>query len=101
MALTIKRNFPPLTSLKLTTQADWEAVGQLIRQRMIERTERGVDASGAPFQRYNPDYAIEKGRELLGTEASYSTVDLTVSGGMLQSMGIEATDKGVTLFFTR
>jgi hypothetical protein len=101
MALTIKRNFPPLTAIKLTTQADWQAVGQLIRQRIIERTERGVDATGAHFPRYSPGYALEKGRELLGTEASYSTVDLTVSGGMLQAMGIEATDKGVTLFFTR
>jgi hypothetical protein len=96
MSLTIKRNFPPLTSIKLTTQADWQAVGMLIRQRIIERTERGVDASGSPFARYSDAYAIEKEQEL-----GHGDVDLTVSGGMLQSMGIEATDKGVTLFFTR
>lgn len=96
MALTIRRNFPPLTSIKLTTKADWDFVGQMIRQRILERTARGVDASGAPFARYSEAYAIEKEQEL-----GHGDVDLTVSGGMLQAMGVEATDTGVTVFFTR
>lgn len=96
MAVTIQRNFPPLTSIKLTTKADWQAVGELVRQRIIERTERGVDASGAPFARYSDAYALEKEQEL-----GHGNVDLTVSGEMLRAIGIEATDEGVTLFFTR
>ncbi len=101
MAVTIHRNFPPLTDAKILTQEDFEAVGQLIRQRIIQRTESGVDANGAAFAPYHPDYALQKGRELLGAEASYSKVDLTVSGEMLRAIAIEATDKGVTLFFNR
>ena len=101
MAVTITRNFPPLTAAKLLTEEDFRSVGQLLRQRIIQRTEAGVDAQGAAFAAYNPDYALAKGRELLGAEASYTTVDLTVSGEMLRAIDIEATDKSVTLFFNR
>lgn len=101
MAITVTRNFPALTGAKLLSQSDWEAVGQFLRQRIIARTESGVDAQGVPFARYSDGYALEKGRELLGVEASYSTVDLTVSGEMLRAIGVEAEDNGVTLFFTR
>jgi hypothetical protein len=101
MAITVTRNFPSLTSSALLTKDDWDGVGQLIRQRIIQRTEAGVDAQGAPFAPYNPDYALQKGRELLGAEASYSKVDLTISGEMLQAISYESTDKGVTLFFNR
>ena len=100
MSVTVKRNFPP-TETKFLTQEDFTAIGQLLRQRIIERTEAGVDAEGNSFQRYHPSYALQKGRELLGVEASYGTVDLSVSGEMLRAIGIEATDKSVTLFFTR
>jgi hypothetical protein len=101
MAITIRRNFPALDKTPLLNKSDWQEVGQLIRERIIARTERGVDADGAPFAGYNSDYALEKGRELLGVEASYTPVDLTVSGEMLRAISIEATDKGVTLFFNR
>lgn len=101
MAVTVTRNFPPLTDLAFFTKADWEDCGQLIRQRIIQRTESGIDADGNAFPRYNPDYALEKGRELLGVEAAYSTVDLTVSGEMLRAITYEADDKGVTVFFSR
>jgi hypothetical protein len=101
MAVTIRRNFPPLTQTKLLTESDWEAVGQMVRQNILQRTEQGIDADGTPFQPYSAAYALQKGRELLGAEASMSNVDLTVSGEMLRAIGIEATEKGVTLFFTR
>jgi hypothetical protein len=95
MALTIRRNFPPLTAIKLTTQADWQVVGEMIRRRIRERTERGVDATGAPFARYSEAYANEKAQEF-----GHGDVDLTVSGRMLFEIGVEATDQSVTLFFT-
>ncbi len=101
MSVTVKRNFGPLTAAHLLTEEDFTAVGQLLRQRIIQRTEAGVDANGNPFAGYNPDYALTKGRELLGAEASYSPVDLTVSGEMLRAIAIEATDKSVTLYFNR
>ena len=101
MAVTIRRNFPPLTQIKLLAPSDWEAVGQLVRQNILQRTEAGIDADGAPFAPYSPEYALQKGRELLGVEASAANVDLTVSGEMLRNIAIEATDKGVTLFFSR
>jgi hypothetical protein len=101
MPVTITRNFPDLAKTKLLDKADWDAVGQLMRQRIIQRTELGVDAEGRRFAPYSPSYALQKGRELLGAEASYSHVDLTVSGEMLRAITWEATDEGVTLFFNR
>ena len=100
MAVTIKRNFAPLTQTTLLTREDFAAIGQLVRQRIIERTEAGVDANGSGFAPYHPGYALQKGRELLGVEASYSKVDLTVSGEMLRNIQIDATDKSVTLYFS-
>jgi hypothetical protein len=85
----------------MLTREDWLAVGELVRQRIYERTQAGVDATGTAFAPYSPGYALQKGRELLGVEASYSTVDLTVSGEMLRAITIEATDKSVELYFSR
>lgn len=101
MPVVIRRTFPPLDRVQLLTRSDWEAVGQMMRERIIARTEAGVDAEGRPFARYSPGYALQKGRELLGVEASASHVDLTVSGEMLRAITYEATENGVTLFFAR
>lgn len=101
MAVTIRRNFPALDKQTLLTKSDWESAGQLLRSKILQRTDAGVDAQGRPFQRYSPEYALQKGRALLGGEASMFDVDLTVSGEMLRAIQIEATDKGVTLYFGR
>lgn len=95
--ITVRRNFVPLTSLPLTTVEDMAAVAQLIRQRILERTARGVDASGQPFQPYSEGYAARK-REELGTGG---TPDLTVSGGMLNAIVYEVTDRTARLYFSR
>lgn len=83
----------------LVTRDDMVAVGQLLRQRIIERTARGVDAEGQPFQPYSADYADAK-REALGTA---SPVNLTVSGEMLRALVYEVRpdNKAVSLFFAR
>lgn len=97
MGLTVRRSFQDLRLAPLTTREDMAAVGQLIRQRILERTARGVDASGQPFQAYSGGYAETK-REQLGTGG---VVDLMVSGEMQRAITYEATEKSVTLFFAR
>ncbi len=82
----------------LLTRDDMAAVGQMIRQRILERTARGVDASGQPFQPYSDGYAKVK-REALGT----SGVDLMVSGEMQRAITYEVRpdNTAVTLYFAR
>lgn len=68
-------------------------IGLLARERIIRRTQGGKDESGAPFQPYSPAYAARKSAELGG-----STVNLTVSGGMLRTLQIvDVSDTKVTL----
>lgn len=95
--ITVRRNFLDLRETPLVTREDMVAVGQMIRQRILDRTARGVDAQGQPFQVYSEGYAEQK-REALG---SSGVVDLTVSGEMLRAMTIEATDKSVSIYFAR
>lgn len=97
MAITVRRNLIDLRQLKLTNRQDMAAVGQLVRQRILDRTARGVDAQGQPFAPYSDGYAEAK-REALG---SGGTVDLMVSGEMMRAITIEATDDTVSLFFAR
>ena len=97
MAITVRRNLIDLRQLKLTNRQDMAAVGQLVRQRILDRTARGVDAQGQPFAPYSAGYAEAK-REALG---SGGTVDLMVSGEMMRAITIEATDDTVSLFFAR
>lgn len=83
----------------LLTREDLAAVGQMVRQRILERTARGVDASGHPFQAYSTGYAQTK-RDDLG---SASPVNLMVSGEMLRAITYEVRPSltGVDLYFAR
>lgn len=98
--ITVRRSTADLDYARanLVTREDMAAVGQLVRQRILERTARGVDAEGRPFAPYSDRYAETKRGEL-GT----SGVDLTVSGEMLRAITYEvrADGKAVTLFFAR
>ena len=78
---------------------DMAAVGQLVRQRIVERTARGVDASGQPFAAYSEGYAKRK-REELGASGS---PDLMVSGEMLRNItfDVRPDGKAVSIFFGR
>lgn len=58
-------------------------VGDLVTSMIRTRTQQGRDATGASFVPYTPDYAAKKAKEGLGT-----TPNLTVSGRMLNDMGI-------------
>jgi hypothetical protein len=94
MGVTVRRNFAPLPLVELLTRNDWEAAGRLVRETIIRRTQQGRDASGAAFTPYSEGYAKRKAEEL-----GSGPVDLTVSGGMLNGIEIDATDKSVTLRF--
>ena len=98
--ITVRRNVADLDYARanLLTREDIVAVAQMIRQRIVERTARGVDASGRPFAPYSKDYAETK-REQLGTAG----VNLAVSGEMLRAITYEVHpgNRGVSLFFAR
>lgn len=98
MGMRIRRNFAPLTDLKLSTRADMEQIGLLARERILRRTRQGLDYQERPFRPYSAAYG-ERKRAALG---SGGTVDLKVSGGMVDAVTIVAlTDTSVTLGFSR
>lgn len=99
MGLVVRKTNLDLRQIQLVTKDDMAAVGQYIRQRILERTARGVDASGQPFQAYSDGYAKEK-RESLG---SGGAVDLMVSGEMQRAISYEVAPdaKSVKVFFAR
>lgn len=97
MGMTLRRNFVSLRDVKLVTREDMVAVGQLVRQRILDRTARGIDAEGKPFAPYSEGYRETK-REALGTGG---VVDLMVSGEMQRAITLEATDTSVSLYFAR
>jgi hypothetical protein len=81
--VTLSRNFPELDTLELTTIEDMREIGLMARQQILARTISGLDADGAAFAPYSQSYADRK-RAVLGT----STVNLQVSGNMLNHLGI-------------
>lgn len=96
MGVTVRRNFGPLTDLTLFTRRDWDRVGRLARERIVRRTVGGRDVSGSPFPPYSAGY--RRAKEAIGAG---STVNLTLSGDMLNAITVEPDDMGVTLAFTR
>lgn len=97
MSITVRKNFVRLRDIELVTAADMRDVGELVVQRIRERTMRGQDADGGAFAYYSDGYATAK-RRAVGT----SRVNLTVSGEMLNAMTvIDATPTKVTVGFKR
>lgn len=95
MGITVRRS--QINLGPVVTYDDMAAVGQYIRQRILERTARGVDATGAPFAAYTAAY-VERKREALG---SMGGVDLMVSGEMQRAITYEVApdQKSVSVFF--
>ncbi len=81
--MSFTRNFGPLDQIKLTDKQLMKEVGLLIRERIIRRTKQGQGVNG-PFHPYSRAYGSEKAKQL-GTG---QTVDLTVSGAMLNAITI-------------
>jgi hypothetical protein len=96
MSVTILRNFPPLTDLKLTSRELMHEVGLLARDLIYQRTISGRDQSDAPFAPYSRAYAETKARAVGTTE-----VNLQLSGAMLNAMQIvHVDDESVEIGFT-
>jgi hypothetical protein len=97
--ITVRKQGLDFRDVHFVTREDMAAVGQLIRQRILERTARGVDAQGQPFQSYSASYAETK-REALGSSGA---VDLSVSGEMLRAMVVDVSSdaKTVSVRFAR
>jgi len=97
MGVVVRKNFTRLRDIQLVTAADMRDVGDLLIERIKDRTLRGQDAQGQSFRGYSSGYAKQKS-QAVGT----SRVDLQVSGEMLNAMQvIEATDRKVTIGFIR
>lgn len=97
--ITVRRRGLDFKDVQLVTREDMAAVGEYIRQRIMERTARGVDAQGQPFESYSQGYAKTK-QDSLGMAG---TVNLMVSGEMLRAMTVDvASDaKSVSVRFAR
>jgi len=97
MGIVVRKSFVRLADAAITTKADMQAVGRLVIERIVERTQRGVDAGGQAFRGYSRGYATRK-REAGGT----SRVDLRVSGEMLNALDItDVTERSVSIGFRR
>jgi phage gpG-like protein len=94
MPAHVKLNLPKFPN-PLISQSLMQEVGQLAVRLIRTRTEQGTDAKGRPFQPYSPEYAERKADEL-----GSGTVNLTVSGRMLNDMQVvSTTNSKVTLGF--
>jgi hypothetical protein len=95
--VAIRRTFADLSRLPdlVVDRSLMREIGLLARERIIRRTVSGKDEKGQPFQAYSPGYREQKAKELGG-----ATVNLQVSGAMLNALTIvDVTDRSVTLGF--
>ena len=95
MAIIVRDTGDDLRRAITFTRADFQAVGQLIRDAIIDRTERGVQANGQRFKPYSQLYAAQRSHEGYDT----NTVNLQVSGEMLRAIKIDATDSSVVVYY--
>lgn len=88
MPVTVTLNLPDFQQpfLDAATMRD---VGDLAIRMIRTRTEAGKDVTGAAFAPYTPGYAERRAKEGLGI-----TPNLTVSGRMLNDMGVVAVAPG-------
>jgi hypothetical protein len=92
--ITVTLSGPPLASAEFSDASLMREIGLAVRDQIIDRTRKGLDADGRPFTPYSASYAALKG-QALGTGAS---VDLTVSGQMLNALVlVEVTKDSVTV----
>lgn len=92
--ITVSRNFTTLVDLVTPTADDMREIGLMVRERIVRRTLRGVDADGVQFEPYSEGYALQKAKAL----GSAAPVNLQVSGAMLNQLQIVKVEPGrVTL----
>lgn len=96
MPVVLTSKMPRPSAVPLTDVALMREIGLMAIETIRTRTRlgRGLDGPLAP---YSPGYARQKADEGLS-----STVNLTVSGDLLNSLQItEVTDRSVTIGWTR
>jgi hypothetical protein len=92
--ISVSRNFTTLTQYATPSAEAMREIGLLLRERIVARTIKGVDADGNPFEPYSPGYEKQKAQAL----GSAAPVNLQVSGSMLNHLQIVRVEAGkVTL----
>lgn len=95
MGVTVTRSFGDLRDVLPESSGLMREVGDFATRRIRTRTERGLDKNDTPFTPLSEGYAKQKQKEL-----GHSRADLTVSGRMLNDMGVVAvTEKSVEISF--
>lgn len=95
MIAKVSRNFGPLAEIPLSSAQLMREIGDFVVRLIRTRTEKGIDVRGVAFQPLSPSYAKQKQKHL-----GHSRADLTVSGGMLNDMGItQASARAVQIGF--
>jgi hypothetical protein len=75
-----------------------EAIGQAVIDRIVERTQSGIDKFGRSLGRYSPSYKSSLAFKV--TKGGDSIVNLTQTGDMLGSLTIvEQSDRTLTIGF--
>lgn len=85
--LKLKVNLKELLGTELPNDPQLrEQIGQAIIEKIIKRTESGVDVKGKPFAKYSPNYI--KSAPFKAFDKSKGEVNLELSGDMLGLMDI-------------
>jgi hypothetical protein len=95
VSVTVTRTFGDLRQLLPGGKELMDEIGVFAVQKIRERTEQGVGYDGSAFAPLSEGYAKQKQKAL-----GHTRPDLTVSGRMLNDMGVVAvTERNVELSF--
>lgn len=95
MGVTVTRSFGDLREILPEGIGLMREVGDFAVRRIRTRTEQGIDQDGIAFTPLSEGYAKQKRKEL-----GHSRADLTLSGRMLNDMGVvAATERSVEISF--
>ncbi len=95
MEIRLSRTGTPFHELEPTTTPLMREIGAGLLTRIRQRTKAGIAADGVPFPPLSAAYALQKFKALGNTRP-----DLTVSGRMLNDIGVFPSPAQVTLAFT-
>ena len=95
MGVIIRRTIGNLVNAAQLTRDDFQQVGLLIRENILQRTRQGVDANYQRFAPYSQEYAKARAKEGLTRDA----VKLELSGEMLRAIKVDAQANKVTVTF--
>lgn len=95
MGVIVRRNIGNLVNAAKLTKGDFQQVGLLIRENILQRTRQGVDANYQRFAPYSQGYADARAKEGL----TRNTVTLELSGKMLRAIKVQPDTDKVTVTF--